>query len=215
MKWSRHALTVSGIVVFVALSSHTSFGAEAGESKKPAMSKTPAVVDSVALLERAVAKDSSKFENLYKLGVMYLDHDRVPEAIRVLARATQVKPKEVQALVNLGAAYDAAGNSDQAQLWYRKSLEVAPDDSIATCRLASSLYAQSKYPEAMSLLRTLIANKPGSFCAYFTMGVAFADAGIYREAIKMWKKVVELAPTSQEAVSAKESIDVLEKFMKQ
>jgi DUF1365 family protein len=45
------------------------------------------------------------------------------------------------------------------------------------------------------------------------MGVAFADAGIYRDAIRMWRKVVELAPDSPEAVSAKESIDVLEKFL--
>ena len=43
--------------------------------------------------------------------------------------------------------------------------------------------------------------------------MAFADAGIYRDAIRMWKKVVELAPGSPEAVSAQESIDVLEKFV--
>ena len=43
--------------------------------------------------------------------------------------------------------------------------------------------------------------------------MAFADAGIYRDAIRMWKKVVELAPGSPEAVSAKESIEVLEKFV--
>ena len=30
----------------------------------------------------------------------------------------------------------------------------------------------------------------------------------------MWRKVIELAPTSPEANSAKESIDVLEKFVK-
>ena len=79
--------------------------------------------------------------------------------------------------------------------------------------MASSKYAQGKYDEAMSMLRGLIANSPGAHCAYFTMGVAFADAGIFRDAIRMWKKVVELAPDSPEAVSAKESIDVLEKFL--
>ena len=55
----------------------------------------------------------------------------------------------------------------------------------------------------------MIRDKPKAFCAYFTMGVAFADAGIYREAIRMWKKVVEIAPDSPEAASARESIDVL------
>src|ERR1051326_7571886 len=65
----------------------------------------------------------------------------------------------------------------------------------------------------MDMLRDLIARQPRSHCAYFTMGVAFADAGLYRDAIRMWKKVVELAPTSAEAQSAKESIDVLERFL--
>ena len=65
----------------------------------------------------------------------------------------------------------------------------------------------------IDLLRQAIQEKPGSFCAYFYLGVAFADAGIYRDAIRMWKKVVDLAPNSSEAMSAKESIDVLEKFV--
>lgn len=177
--------------------------------------KTPAVVDSLALLERAVARDSSKFDNLYKLGVLYLDRDRVPEAIRVLTRAKKLKPKHVGTLVNLGAAEDAAGRAENAQHFYREALAVSPDDSVATCRLASSLYAQSKYTEAMDLLRGLIASKPSAYCAYFTLGVAFADAGIYRDAIRMWKKVVDLAPNSPEAASAHESIDVLEKFIQQ
>src|SRR5262249_23092241 len=126
----------------------------------------------------------------------------------------QLEPKHVGALINLGAAYDAGAQPDKAQTYYHEALELAPGDSIATCRLASSLYAKSDYAESIRLLRELIATKPRSHCAYFTLGVAFADAGIYRDAIRMWKKVVELAPDSPEAVSARESIDVLEKFIK-
>ena len=82
---------------------------------------------------------------------------------------------------------------------------MAPADSMAACRMASSKYAQGKYDEAMDLLRDMIAKQPRAHCAYFTLGVAFADAGIYRDAIRMWRKVVEIAPDSPEAVSAKES----------
>ena len=49
------------------------------------------------------------------------------------------------------------------------------------------------------MLRDLIVKRPNAHCAYFTLGVAFADAGIYKDAVRMWKKVVELAPTSPEA----------------
>jgi cytochrome c-type biogenesis protein CcmH/NrfG len=65
------------------------------------------------------------------------------------------------------------------------------------------------------MLREIIRKRPRAYCAYFTLGVAFADVGLYRDAIRMWQKVVEVAPSSPEAVSARESIDVLEKFISQ
>jgi Flp pilus assembly protein TadD len=185
----------------------------------PGVLATPGVTDSLGLLERAVAKDSTKFDNLYKLGIMYLDHDRSADAAKVFTRALKIKPKDVRTLVNLGAAYDAAGSPVAAQSYYRQALNAAPHDSVATCRLASSIYAQgssadpAKYQEAVDLLRDLIKRSPNAHCAYFTLGVAFADAGLYRDAIAMWHKVVALAPGSPEAVSAMESIEVLDKFV--
>ena len=193
--------------------------ASAPAAAAPGASATPGVTDSLGLLERAVAKDSTKFDNLYKLGIMYLDHDRSADAAKVLTRALKIKPKDVRTLVNLGAAYDAAGAPVAAQAYYRQALTGAPHDSVATCRLASSIYAQgssadpAKYQEAVDLLRDLIKRSPNAHCAYFTLGVAFADAGLYRDAIAMWRKVVALAPGSPEAVSAMESIEVLDKFV--
>lgn len=172
-----------------------------------------AEVDSLGLLEKAVARDSSKVDNLYRLGVMYLDRDRPAEAITVLGKAYEKRPKDLKLLVNLGAAHDAYGHGDIAQRLYREALDVSPGDSVASCRLASSLYAGGKQQEAVDLLRGVIQHSPASYCAYFTLGVAFADAGIYRDAIRMWQKVVELAPTSPEAISAQESITVLQKFV--
>lgn len=187
--------------------------AHAADTKSAKPAAAPAVTDSLGLLERAVAKDSTKFDNLYRLGIMYLDREKNAEAARVFDKANRVKPKQVKVLVNLGVALDNLGRADEAQGFYKQAMTLAPTDSLAACRLATSLYAQGKHGEAMNQLRTLIAKQPRSYCAYFTMGVAFADAGLYRDAIRMWKKVVEIAPASPEAQSAKESIDVLERFL--
>ena len=178
-----------------------------------ATAATPAVTDSLGLLEHAVAKDSTKFDNLYALGIMYLDREKNLEAAKVFAKANQVKPKNVKVLVNLGVALDNLSRADDAQAYYKQAIALSPQDSLANCRLATSLYAQGKFGDSIPLLRELIAKQPRWPCAYFTMGVAFADAGLYRDAIRMWKKVVELSPTSPEAQSAKESIDVLERFL--
>ena len=176
---------------------------------------SPALPDSVVMLEKAVARDSSNFDNLYRLGVMYLDRDKVVEAAKVLTRAHVLKPQDHKVCVNLGVALDANGKPDEAQVYYREALAAFPEDSVASCRLASSLYSQSKHAEAVALLQQIIQKSPRAYCAYFTLGVAFADAGIYKDAIRMWRKVVDLAPSSPEAISARESIDVLEKFVGQ
>ncbi|MEY4374894.1 MAG: hypothetical protein RL760_1061 [Candidatus Eisenbacteria bacterium] len=177
-------------------------------------SPAPAVVtDSLAILERLVARDSTKFDNLYRVGLMYLDREKNTEAAQVFLKANKLRPKDVKTMVNLGIALDNLSKSEWAQTFYRQAIAIAPLDSMASCRLATSLYAQGKFTESMDLLRGIVAKQPRAHCAYFTMGVAFADAGLYRDAIRMWKKVVELAPASPEAQSAKESVDVLERFL--
>jgi Flp pilus assembly protein TadD len=187
-----------------------------GNAGAPAVAKVAvpaALVDSLSLLERAVAKDSTRYDDLCRLGVMYLDQDKAAEAVQVLTRAHVLRPKDYRVSVNLGVALDASGRAGPAQGYYREVLASFPDDSVASCRMASSLYSQGKHAEATGLLQEIIKKSPRAACAYFTLGVAFADAGIYRDAIRMWRKVVELAPTSPEAISARESIDVLEKYV--
>jgi tetratricopeptide (TPR) repeat protein len=204
----RSVLTLLALTVCVSL-----FGVAPARAAAAPAKASPAVVDSLGLLERAVAKDSTNWDNLYRLGAMYLDRDRPQDAVKVLSKASRVKAGHVPTLVNLGAAYDAMGTAKVAQDIYRQALKLAPGDTIATCRLASSLYSVNDYAGAMELLRTTIAANPRAYCAWFTLGVAFADAGIYTEAIRSWQKVVQIAPSSPEAISAKESIDVLQRVL--
>ena len=209
-RFVRQFLTAVAFMLLVSVSS-----AAAAPAVKPAAKKVTqsATVDSLDLLTKAVARDSSKWDNLYKLGLMLMDRDRPLDAQRVLIKASHVRPGHVPTLVNLGASYDALGQAAQAQASYNEALKIAPEDTVANCRLASSLYSTGDYGKAIDILRSLIVRNPNAYCAYFTLGVAFADAGIYRDAIRMWEKVVAIAPTSPEALSAKESIDVLQRVL--
>lgn len=213
---------------FVAVWGVSSLGAAPAttETKPASKTKSSTVVtsapsgaqagtDTLKTLEAAVAKDSMSFDKNYRLGVAYLDRDRAVDAVRAFERCVKVRPKEVKAWVNLGAAYDAIGKGDLARQQYRVALSVNPQDEIALCRLGASLYAGGFRPSAMDTLRLALQRHPGSYCAYFTMGVAYADAQIYNEAIRCWQKVVDLAPDSPEAISAKESISTLKDLLKQ
>ena len=180
---------------------------------KQAAKTAKALPDSLPGLENAVKKDSTNAKALYRLGIAYLDRDRPAEAARMFQKATDNKPEYIEAWVNLGAAEDAEGHGGQARTHYRQALTLRPGDEIATCRLASSFYAVGIKDSAMTVLREAIAKNPKSHCAYFTLGVAFADAGMFREAIRAWQQVVENAPGSPEAESAGESIKLLKEYL--
>jgi tetratricopeptide (TPR) repeat protein len=180
---------------------------------KPAAKSAKAPVDSLARLEAAVKKDSTDAKATYRLGIAYLDRDRPAEAARMFQLATTSKPDYTEAWVNLGAAQDANGHGGDARRAYRTALAHRPGDEIATCRLASSFYAVGIRDSAMDILRDQIKVNPKSHCAYFTLGVAFADAGMFRDAIKAWQQVVTNAPGSPEAESAGESIKLLQEYL--
>jgi tetratricopeptide (TPR) repeat protein len=180
---------------------------------KQASKNAKALPDSLPSLEAAVKKDSTNAKALYRLGIAYLDRDRPADAARMFQKATKVKPDYVEAWVNLGAAEDANGTGGVARTHYREALRLRPGDEIATCRLASSFYAVGIKDSAMDVLRQAISANPKSHCAYFTLGVAYADAGMFREAIKAWQLVIDNAPTSPEAESATESIKLLKEYL--
>jgi Flp pilus assembly protein TadD len=210
----KHLLTVLlcvGIAAMVVVPARAEVKAPTKPAGREGVAAAP--VDTLELLAKAVARDSTRFDDLRRLGILYLDRDQPEQAVTVLTRAHCLKPLDPRVAVNLGAALDANNRSAVAQQYYREVLAAFPGDSVASCRLAGSLYSQSKYGEAVRLLDEVIRRSPRAHCAYFSMGVAFADAGIYKDAVRMWRRVVELAPDSPEAISAKESIEVLEKFV--
>jgi protein O-mannosyl-transferase len=185
----------------------------AAPAKKATTKKAAAPVDSLAILEAAVRRDSTNARAQYRLGLAYLDRDRPQEALRAFQVATRSKPDYLEAWVNLGASNDAIGHGTQARENYRQALLLAPDDEIALCRLASSFYAMNYKDSAMVVLRQTLEKHPRSHCSYFTLGVAFADGGMFREAIAAWDKVSEFAPGSPEAESAKESVRLLKEYL--
>jgi Flp pilus assembly protein TadD len=178
----------------------------------PAAADARTAGDSLAAIQ-AAAKDTTDYRKQYRLGVAFLDRDRPLEAAAVFQRVTRLKPDHIEAWVNLGAAEDANGHGYQARMAYRQALALRPNDEIAMCRMAASLYATGVKDSAMDVMRDALKANPKSYCTYFTLGVAFADGGMYRDAIRAWEKVVELAPQSPEAESAKESTKLLKEYL--
>lgn len=204
-----------GASFLVALALAAGPGAARAAGEKAAAKAKPAAApgDSVARLKAQVDKDSTNAKLQYRYGLALLDNDRPLEATRAFAAAVKAKPDYLEAWVNLGAANDAIGHGQQARAAYGSALALRADDEIALCRMASSYYAVGLKDSAMIVLRQTLAAHPRSHCSYFTLGVAFADGGMFREAIAAWEKVAEFAPGSLEAESARESVRLLKEYL--
>lgn len=108
------------------------------------------------------------WETLNTAGMYAYNQGQYPKAKRLFCEAldslestSQADPRLVHTLNNLGAAQEALGEYEQAELSYRQSLTIVekiqgsdhPDLVLGLNNLASLYFTQGQYPKAVPLLR--------------------------------------------------------------
>lgn len=86
----------------------------------------------------------------------------IDEGLRLNQKAIQSHPYFTNAYNQLGNAHWRKKEFDQAEVAYRKSLEIHPTLIEPLRNLASLMLSKSKLPEAIDLLETLIKSSQGS-----------------------------------------------------
>jgi len=76
-------------------------------------------------------KDPTYIKALYHLGQIYIESERIPEAIGVLEKAAEDAPESAQLYFSLGNAYVLANDNEKAFHAYNKVIELAPDTPLA------------------------------------------------------------------------------------
>ncbi len=166
-------------------------------------------------LKAKLAQDATDYQAAEDLGNLYYDQGKREDAEASYRQAIKIKPDFVPALVNLGVVLNEGAKSDDAVKYFDQALALKPNDITALCNKGQALYALRKYAEAVGLYLQAIKDDDKSQLAHYWLGVAFADAGIYREAILEWQKVVAIDPKTDNASTAKEGIDVLQQLLKE
>lgn len=82
------------------------------------------------------------------------------EALRVLQEIVALDPLDGEALMLLGQHYTRAGDLDQAQFYYERAESLEPFEAEAKVRRAQILVRQSKYRDAVPLLKRAQELKP-------------------------------------------------------
>ncbi len=131
---------------------------------------------------------------LHILGVICLQRQQMPEALRWLKKATQADPRNAMIWATLGyALFEGAAFRDAVEA-FRKAASIDPRAHPALHGLGKSLQALGRHQEATGALGRAVALEPRNADYVNDRGVALMESGMLAEAIKDFDAALALAP---------------------
>ena len=138
--------------------------------------------------------DSPSWNNLLGYAEFKLGHPE--DAITHLQKALHLDPNNIDYLLDLGeflAYYRAHGEA-------RKLFEIGaarmPDSPRVEYGLAVSYLMEARRPDAIALLKSLIASNPKFEAAYHALGECYQDSGQWDEMAKLGKSLQGVNPSN-------------------
>jgi tetratricopeptide (TPR) repeat protein len=109
-------------------------------------------------------------------------------------RAKEPSRHESQAkkFVDTGDGMKAAGNLDGAEAAYRSALFLEPGDPVMVAKLAQTLAAQKKWPEAEAQYRGLLQLQPANAQWHYELGYALSEQKKLGEAEAEYRAAIQL-----------------------
>ncbi|MBF0444513.1 MAG: tetratricopeptide repeat protein [Magnetococcales bacterium] len=174
---------------------------------------------------RAIKIDNSRAMLHYNMGISLDQLGEIDKAFEVLLLALQKDPhnKEVITYFNgvldkteklfkqhevnynsdnvlqLGIYFHKVGRLDKAEIWYKKSLEIKPENSIALCNYATALKGQGRVAEAIINFKKAITIQPDYGDAHSNLGIVLLEEGEFEVAVSCLQKAISLNPNCVEA----------------
>jgi tetratricopeptide (TPR) repeat protein len=147
-----------------------------------------------------LARDPGHADALHMLGLVALRLGKNQDAVELIGRAAVLIPDSAAIHANLGEAYRAGGQLDQAARCCRSALRLQPDYPEAANNLGLVLLAQEDTPAAIGQFRAAIRLQPGCSLYHNNLGNALRVAGDTEGALAEFRRAVELDACSAEAL---------------
>ena len=190
----------------------------------------------VEQFQKAINIDNNRALLYYNLGTSLNPLGRKDEAIKFLKIAMEKEPEnsqisgylsgilssEVNSIQHTaeealqhGIAFHQSGQLDEAIRWYRKVLEIQPENTTALSNMGLVLQSTGKLEEAVASYQKTIAIKPDFAEAYYNLGVALQEQGKLEEAVTSYQKAISIKPDYADFRVSLESVkkDIIEDYI--
>jgi len=134
-----------------------------------------------------------KADDLVESGGAAMNSGNLSVAIALFKRATEIDPKNKYAWNNLGRAYFALRQDDQAIAAFKKQIEVNPYDDYAWNNLGRVYWNERNYDEAVKAFNKQLENNPLDKFAHSNLGAMYAEWHKYDQAVPELEKAASLA----------------------
>jgi cytochrome c-type biogenesis protein CcmH/NrfG len=130
--------------------------------------------------------------------------------VQSLENTAQQNPGDVASRVQLGNLYFDAERFQDAVKWYEEALKLAPKDVNVSTDLGVAYYSMSQPDRALAQFEYSLKVDPKHAKTLLNQGIvrAFGKQDL-QGAAASWQKVIDVAPNSEEAATAKRALDGL------
>jgi tetratricopeptide (TPR) repeat protein len=129
---------------------------------------------------------------------IYLRSKTTHKTIELLRTLVEVEPNDSEAHSDLGAAYFATGDYQNAGIQYRHALRFKPSSPAALLGLANIHLKSGEEDQALTFLEKVERAAPGDFVPHYLKGTAYNRLGRYREALEELNAALRLGAVDPE-----------------
>lgn len=158
--------------------------------------------EAIAAFAAALELDPDSATAHYDLGVTYDRLGRGEEAVAAYERSLELQPEGLQAaqaLNNLGAMAQDAGDLERAGTLFERAVDTAPRHLESLYNLAQIRASRGELDEAIALLERAAELQPNHQIVNLALGRAYLAVGRGEDAYRSFLLVRRLAPESWEA----------------
>ena len=155
----------------------------------------------VRAIDRALNFDPSDMDLRLRAAELSLEDQAYGPAIDHLRRVLAVRPDDVRALIDLGAAYDLKGDERQAESTLERALAIEPGNQAAMGALAAVFHSRSdrlvdagQLDQAVAAMERAIELEPGAVRHHQCLGASYVRHGQLKLAEKAFARAIALDP---------------------
>ncbi len=150
----------------------------------------------IRILEQGLEELPDSEILLSRLGHTFMVVGRVKKALETFDRILKNNPRYFDALLASAWMLDVIGQKEDAQEYYRKALEVEPENKFARKNYAVSLASTGKFNQAIEIYVGLKKDYPDDYEIYQDLGIAYGYVEDITQSIENLKKAVSLHPNA-------------------